>query len=143
MAWRFKPSRPSGEIYGANELDPRPSLPLLAHIWPRSGTADAIENIVNLFGFIGLNWSHPPGSTRRPADYEVPAAAPNAPFSVCDYACFQQSGEAAFAQTASSTVPETSGSDTVLSQLRESPGDADFSAGNQRLVFSPGRLQLV
>ncbi len=52
----------------------QPGLPefgtLLAHIWPRGAQADALEDLINLFGSIDLEWSHPPGSNRRPADYE-------------------------------------------------------------------------
>ena len=31
---------------------------------------DALEGLINLFGSIDLEWSQPPGSNRRPADYE-------------------------------------------------------------------------
>ena len=55
----------------------QPGLPefgtLLAHIWPRGAQADALEDLINLFGSINLDWSHPPGSNRRPADYESAA----------------------------------------------------------------------
>ena len=43
---------------------------LLAHIWPQGTPVDALEHPINLCGFIDLEWSHPPGSNRRPADYE-------------------------------------------------------------------------
>ena len=43
---------------------------LLAHIQPQGTPVDALENLINLFGFIALEWSHPPGSNRRPTDYE-------------------------------------------------------------------------
>ena len=46
---------------------------LLAHIWPKGAQADALEDLINLFGSIDLEWSHPPGSNRRPADYESAA----------------------------------------------------------------------
>src|SRR5690348_15829708 len=46
---------------------------LLAHIWHRRAQSDALEYLINLFGFIVLEWSHPPGSNRRPADYESAA----------------------------------------------------------------------
>jgi hypothetical protein len=46
---------------------------LLAHIWPKDARVEAIEDPINLFGFIDLEWSHPPGSNRRPADYESAA----------------------------------------------------------------------
>src|SRR5260370_40480047 len=51
-----------------------------------------------------LNWSHPPGSNRRPADYEKSAPAPNAPLALYGSACYQQLGEAAFAQIATSNA---------------------------------------
>ena len=44
---------------------------LLAHIWPQGARMDGVEDLINLFGFIDLQWSHPPGSNRRPADYET------------------------------------------------------------------------
>ncbi len=34
---------------------------LLAHIWPQGTPVDALEDLINLFGFIDLEWSHPPG----------------------------------------------------------------------------------
>ena len=46
---------------------------LLAHIWPKGDQVDALEDLINLFGTIDLEWSHPPGSNRRPADYESAA----------------------------------------------------------------------
>src|SRR5271170_7551243 len=48
-------------------------------------------------------WSHPPGSNRRPADYEVRSAAPNTSLAPYGCACYQQYGEAAFAQRATPT----------------------------------------
>ena len=46
---------------------------LLAHIWPKSARLGALGDLLNLFGIIVLEWSHPPGSNRRPADYESAA----------------------------------------------------------------------
>ncbi len=46
---------------------------LLAHIWPKSARVGGFGDLLNLFGFIVLEWSHPPGSNRRPADYESAA----------------------------------------------------------------------
>jgi hypothetical protein len=43
---------------------------LSAHFWPKGARVDALEDLINLFGFIDLEWSYPPGSNRRPADYE-------------------------------------------------------------------------
>jgi hypothetical protein len=68
---------------------------LLAHIWPQGARVDALEDLINLFCFIDLEWSHPPGSNWRPADYECvslygingdqsAAWQAGAPFGECD-----------------------------------------------------------
>jgi hypothetical protein len=58
----------------------------VARVWHTIGThlaqgdqADALEDLINLFRFIDLEWSHPPGSNRRPADYEEYSPSPNSP----------------------------------------------------------------
>ena len=56
---------------------------LLAHIWPKSARVEALGDLLNWFGFIVLEWSHPPGSNRRPADYE--SADPMGPISLTAY----------------------------------------------------------
>ena len=67
LLWRPKP----------NIREVQTGLPefgtLLAHILPQGTPVDALEELINLFGFIDLEWSHPPGSNRRPADYESAA----------------------------------------------------------------------
>jgi hypothetical protein len=63
------------------------------------------------------NWSHPPGSNRRPADYEKYAPAPTAPLALYGSACYQQLGEAAFAQIATSDGPNRWGFGTVSAQV--------------------------
>ena len=62
-------------------------------------------------------WSHPPGSNRRPADYEVQSPAPSTPCALYGGACYQQLGEAALAQIATPDTPNRWGFDTVLAQV--------------------------
>jgi len=61
-------------------------------------------------------WSHPPGSNRRPADYEESSPVPSAPLALYGSACYQQLGEAALAQTATQGGPIRWGFGTVLAQ---------------------------
>src|SRR5258708_40191680 len=65
-------------------------------------------------------WSHPPGSNRRPADYEEQFPPPNSPSALYGSAVYQQLGETAFAQPVTPDAPNRWGSDTVLPQpIRE------------------------
>jgi hypothetical protein len=75
--------------------------------------------------FSGSFWSHPPGSNRRPADYEELSPAPNAPLALYGSACYQQLGEAALAQIATPCTSNGWDFGTVLAQVVR-----ETSAGN-------------
>jgi hypothetical protein len=74
------------------------------HSWSENGWRLGQGNFRSAV-FSGSFWSHPPGSNRRPANYEERSPAPNAPLALYGSACYQQLGEAALAQIATPGAP--------------------------------------